>query len=357
MRKIPLEFSLYDNVYNNEVPFEQYFVILFDALPSKLSTKFQYSKEIEQHFTSIGFVEICRVKSGKNYTRPTSESLYAHMEKHIIINVERNLLRDPDLVSLQFGYDIQKGEIEDQLNTDSFKTYERKPKKSSIKLVKSDMGHLDTEDYDLNIPEINLELNYGTDFLPIHNTIVKRLNTPNDKGIILLHGDPGTGKTSYIKYLTNLITDKAILFIPPSMAEMLSEPSIIPFLMDYRNSILLIEDAEKVIADREGHGSAVGVSNILNLTDGILGDCLNIQVIATFNMKRERIDAALLRKGRLICEHKFDILKLEETNKLLVHLNKKVTSPVPLTLADIYNIDSDALRVSSSPKKRMGFHE
>jgi SpoVK/Ycf46/Vps4 family AAA+-type ATPase len=235
------------------------------------------------------------------------------------------------------------------------KSIGRRQKKSSILLVKNDMGHLDTEEYDLTIPEINLELNYGKEFLKIHTTMVKRLNTNGDKGIILLHGDPGTGKTTYIKYLTKLITDKDILFIPPSMAEMLSEPSIIPFLMDHRDSILLIEDAERVIADREGKGSAVGVSNLLNLTDGILGDCLNIQVIATFNMTRERIDPALLRKGRLICEHKFDKLNIDETNRLLSHLKKNAVSQVPLTLADIYNIDVDALRVTSDSKKRASF--
>ena len=69
--------------------------------------------------------------------------------------------------------------------------------------------------------------------------------------------------------------------------------------MKHKNSVLVIEDAERVISDRQGHGSSAGVSNILNLTDGILGDCLNIQIIATFNMARERIDSALLRKGRL----------------------------------------------------------
>jgi SpoVK/Ycf46/Vps4 family AAA+-type ATPase len=216
------------------------------------------------------------------------------------------------------------------------------------------MGHLDTEEYDLPVPDMDLELNYGSEFKKIHDIIIKRLNKTNDKGIILLHGDPGTGKTSYLKYLTKYVQDKDILFIPPSMAEMLSEPSIIPFLMEKKNSILIIEDAERVISDREGNGSPAGVSNILNLTDGILGDCLNIQVIATFNMKRERIDQALLRKGRLIAEHKFEKLPLDETNKLLDHLGKNHKSNEPMSLADIYNVDSDEVRITKE-KKSIGF--
>ena len=73
------------------------------------------------------------------------------------------------------------------------------------------MGHLDTEDYDLLVPPTDLELNYGSEFLKIHDVIIDRLNSEYDKGIILLHGDPGTGKTSYIKHLTSLIKDKDIL--------------------------------------------------------------------------------------------------------------------------------------------------
>ena len=245
------------------------------------------------------------------------------------------------LVSIEFYYAIQNGELANQIDLTEFKTYLRAKKKANIHLVKSDMGHLDTEEYEMQTPPINLELNYGEDFVKVHDVIIKRLNKSNDKGIILLHGDPGTVKTSYIKYLTSLVVEKEILFIPPSMAEMLSEPTIIPFLMDHKNSILIIEDAERVIGDREGNSSPAGVSNILNLTDGILGDCLNIQVIATFNMRREKIDKALLRKGRLIAEHKFDKLSIEDTNNLLKNLGKDYISDEPMCLADIYNSDSN----------------
>jgi SpoVK/Ycf46/Vps4 family AAA+-type ATPase len=217
------------------------------------------------------------------------------------------------------------------------------------------MGHLDTEEYELNIPDVDIGLNYGSDFMKVHETIVKRLNKPNDKGIILFHGDPGTGKTSYIKYLTRLIEEKEILFISPSMAESLSEPSIIPFLMEHKNSILIIEDAENVISDRRGNVSSAGVSNILNITDGILGECLNIQIIATFNMNKEKIDNALLRKGRLIAEHKFDKLSVENTNKLLHFLNKTFISEENMSLADIYNVDVELLK-SKDKTSKIGFY-
>jgi SpoVK/Ycf46/Vps4 family AAA+-type ATPase len=213
---------------------------------------------------------------------------------------------------------------------------------------------LDTEEYDLFIPPMELDLNYGESFKEVHQTIISRLNKKNDKGIILLHGQHGTGKTSYIKYLTSLIEDKDILFIPPSMAEMLSDPSMIPFLMDHKDSILIIEDAERVIGDREsGNVSSAGVSNVLNLTDGILGDCLSIQIIATFNMRKENIDKALLRKGRLIAEHKFDKLNVEDTNKLLKHLNKDTEVKEGMTLADIYNIDVEVHKTIKTSK--LGF--
>lgn len=194
MRKLPLEFSLYDAVYSNNIPFEQYFVILFDALPSKYSTKSLYSKDIINYFLGIGFIEDCKIVSGRRYVEQKSESLFVHPEKNILLFTERNLIKDPNLVSLEFGYDIHRGEISSQIDLENISKFKRNPVKSSIQLVRSDMGQMDTEEYNLSIPEMDLELNYGTDFLKLHETIVKRLNAQGDKGIILLHGDPGTGK-------------------------------------------------------------------------------------------------------------------------------------------------------------------
>jgi hypothetical protein len=293
------------------------------------------------------------VTTNRRYEQ-TNQYLAINDTAKIMIRIYAGNDKKNNLLQLDFLYNYRDGGIDEQIDFTKLKDYERQKKKANIQLVKSDMGHLDTEDYDLYSPPMDLNLNYGVEFNKIHELIIERLNKPNDKGIILLHGDPGTGKTSYIKHLTSLILEKDILFIPPSMAEMLSEPTIIPFLMDHKNSILIIEDAERVIGDREGNGSPAGVSNILNLTDGILGDCLNIQVVATFNMKREKIDKALLRKGRLIAEHKFEKLSIEETNKLLVSLGKVNVSEEAMCLADIYNIDTEVYRAETKENK-IGF--
>jgi len=353
-RKLPIFGDLYESVYGTDFPIDKYFVILFDCLPSKFTNKNFYNDDLKEYFLSNGFVEECNVNVSKKDYQRNIDTLLVSRKNEMIIKYQISTYKNDKFVEIDITYNFLKGSLESQLNFKEIESYKKEKKKSHIQLVRSDMGHLDTEEYDLPIPEIDLALNYGEDFMKVHNLIVKRLNNEGDKGIILLHGDPGTGKTTYLKYLTKLIVDKDILFIPPSMAEMLSEPSIIPFLMDNKNSILLIEDAERVISDRGGNGSPAGVSNILNLTDGILGDCLNIQVIATFNMEREKIDSALLRKGRLIAEHKFEKLKVDESNKLLKHLGKSTTTTVPLTLADIYNIDEEEYVVNKSTTK-IGF--
>lgn len=228
-------------------------------------------------------------------------------------------------------------------------------KKNNINLIVGAPGEGYTlREFTTKLPckEVDLELNYGKEFVKKHEIILERLNKQNGSGLVVLNGKPGTGKTTYIKYLTTQI-EKRIIFVPPSMAEGLTGPNLLPFLMENKNSILIIEDAEKVIGCRESSDTNNSVSNILNMTDGILGDCLSLQVIATLNTPREKIDKALLRKGRLIAEHEFQELSEENVKKLFDKLKIKKDVTKPLTLTEIYNHDEDDQ--VTEPKKYIGF--
>jgi hypothetical protein len=52
------------------------------------------------------------------------------------------------------------------------------------------------------------------------------------------------------------------------------------------------------------------------MTDGLLNDCMDIQIIATFNTNAKMIDRALTRAGRLQENYKFKKLSKSNANKL-----------------------------------------
>lgn len=214
-----------------------------------------------------------------------------------------------------------------------FKRRERK-KEFEISLINYD-SYFSLVDIDIKKTKLNIDLYYNDDFIEVHNIIKTRLNTKKDKGIVLLHGLPGTGKTTYLRYLIGTVK-KRVLFVPPSIASNITNPEFISLLLEYPNSILVIEDAENIIMDRTTNGNSA-VSNLLNISDGLLADCLNIQIICTFNMSLSKIDNALMRKGRLIAKYNFDKLNIAKAQALSNHLNIKLDVKEDMSLAEIFN--------------------
>ena len=231
----------------------------------------------------------------------------------------------------------------------------RRERENNIALVIQTNRGYDTTSFELPKQKLDIELGYGKSFKPIHEKIIHKLNEPKSKGLVLLHGTPGTGKTHYLKYLASKIKNKRVLFIPPFLADFITSPEMTPFLIQNAGSVLFIEDAEKVITDRNT-GGGNGVSNILNITDGILSDILNIQIVATFNMDKAKIDSALLRKGRLIAEHKFDALPTEDSQSLIDHLGFDYKTDKPMTLTEIYNLSEVEYKSEDKGREKIGFN-
>lgn len=218
-----------------------------------------------------------------------------------------------------------------------FKLKDRQRRSHEINLITVTNMGLELHAMDIKRTRLDLQKNYNDDFLPVHQQILRRLNRRNDKGIVLLHGIPGTGKTTYLRYLIGLLK-KHMMFIPPNIAVNLANPDFINILINNPNSILIIEDAENIIMDR-GQTQSSAVSTLLNLSDGLLSDCLNIQIVCTFNMPIQRIDEALLRKGRLIAKYEFKELAVEKAQRISDELGYKRTITKPMTLSDLYNQD------------------
>jgi len=230
--------------------------------------------------------------------------------------------------------------------------FKRKNSKKYIGLLVSDAGSLETRRMNISKPRFLIEENYNGDFLSVHQTILNRLQKKNNKGLVLLHGKPGTGRTTYIRYLITKI-QKPVIFLPPNMAASITDPALMNVLMDHPNSVFVIEDAENIIIDRNCGGSS-SVSALLNLADGLLSDCLNIQIICSFNTDISRVDSALTRKGRLIAKYEFAELETPKAQALSNKLGFSSLIASPMTLAAVYN-QHEREFAATTQRNKIGF--
>ncbi len=223
---------------------------------------------------------------------------------------------------------------------DAFKSLKQPEKETDfeINIISINNNGLDLKTLSIEPTKLDIDLYYNDDFKAIDALIKERLHKEKDKGIVLLHGLPGTGKTTYLRHLIGSLKKK-VMFVSPSVATNLMNPEFMDLLIDNPNAVLVIEDAENIIMDRRYNNNS-GVSNLLNISDGLLSDCLNVQIICTFNSDITYVDNALLREGRLIAKYAFDKLEVKKANALSQHLQLGKTFYKPMTLAEITNTNT-----------------
>lgn len=260
---------------------------------------------------------------------------------------------------------------------------EENANKAFFGIVLQERDGFSIKKYPLDINPFDISLNYGKKFAKKHEAIVESISK-NKHGLYLFHGPPGTGKTTYIKYLCSILGEddsedvdgykeylydrigidklkkngkgKLFVYLPANAMEHVSDPHFATLLVKQnRDIILVMEDADVYIQDREDFGNNSAVASLLNLTDGILGSILNISVIVTFNTKEKKIDKALKRKGRLFAEHFFDNLSIEESQNLLDHLGANTKAVDPMNLADIYNFKLNNFSEKEKEQNKIGF--
>ncbi|MEM6298774.1 MAG: AAA family ATPase [Bacteroidota bacterium] len=267
-------------------------------------------------------------------------------DEKIIINVDKDDIKDVTNFSFRFGSIVAIEEvaydrlyqIADIARECKEEVEERKDR--YINVVGSHRGGLSMRGHKITPPNIpNLELYYGDKLSKKHPNFVEQLNAENRAGLFIFHGVTGSGKTNYIRYLINCTKQElTYIFYPISLLRDITSPDLITFLSDYQDSVLIIEESEDSVQDRDRfEADKASIANLLNVSDGLLSDVLNLKIICTFNTDIRNLDKALLREGRLLGIHRFDRISAEQANKIAEENELDKTFEKPATLAEIFN--------------------
>jgi hypothetical protein len=180
----------------------------------------------------------------------------------------------------------------------------------------------------------NIELYYNEKTIKSIDKLCKTIKK-SDKGLSIIYGERGTGKTSIISHISEKV-DRIVIYIPNSLLEAtLNNSEFRSFLKKYHKPIIVIDDCEMIFNELFTK-SNIYVNNLLQMVEGLLSDSIQVNIITIFNVDDDaEIDHALLDSNSLLDVIEFEYLSKEESNDLSKHLNHSKKYKNKTKLVDI----------------------